>query len=106
MTSIIPPRAEVEALLRDELQKIKADMLHGVTDLAQQKAIADMASDLAAMPMRLLRGEDVSSLMASLKAESLNRSLDVRTRAHMAAQEAWARMVNRVLMLILSAALA
>lgn len=94
----------VEDVLRDELRKLQATLTTDVTDPAERIAIAQMTADLALIPVRMARGEDVTSLLAALKAEGMNRALALRTRAEAAAQQAWINVISRLLFGVLTAA--
>jgi hypothetical protein len=83
--------------VRDELNRLQETIAADVTDPAQLQAVLMMANDLAAIPFRLARGENVDSLLASLKAEGLNRALALRTRAATAVLDAWLAVLRRAL---------
>jgi len=95
---------QIEQAVRDELAKLGATIIGDVSDPGQRLAVAQMAADLAMIPTRMARGEDVTSLLAALKAEGLNRDLALRTRAETAAQQAWINVIGRLLAGVLTAA--
>jgi hypothetical protein len=97
---------QLEDAVRSELRNLQHTLVAEVSDPAERVAIAQMTADLALVPIRMARGEDVASILAALKAESLNRALALRTRAEAAAQQAWIAVVSRILMGAISGALA
>lgn len=95
----------LETAVREELERLRSSIESGITDPAQKLAIAQMSADLAMIPARLARGENVDELVASLKAEALNRSLELRTRAEVAATRAWVNVVQRLVVGVVTGAL-
>jgi len=87
----------LEQAVRDELARLQEQLRAEVSDPAERLAIAQMTADLAMVPVRLGRGEDVAPILASLKAEALNRGLELRTRAETAATQVWLAIVQRLL---------
>ena len=49
------------------------------------------------IPVRAARGEDVTSLLAALKAEALNRALRQRILAEELVRDAWMRAITRLI---------
>lgn len=100
MTSV-DGRPTFEALLQAEARKAVEAMRGTITDPRRQQLVAEMASDLALLPLRAARGEDVLPLIAALNAEAQNRALELRVLAETAAQRAWlnvlAGIIGRVL---------
>ena len=90
--------APTESVLLEELQRLAADLAKEVEDPRNRAALIAMAHDLTLLPLRKLRGEDTSSIEASLKAEALNRSLEIRTRAETLAQRAWISAISRFIL--------
>lgn len=98
--------SQLEEVVRDELRKLQETLTLDVTDPAERVAIAQMTADLALIPVRLARGEDVTGLVAALKAEGMNRALALRTRAEAAAQQAWINVISRLLFGVITQAVA
>lgn len=82
-----------EELLRLEARKVVDTMRATVTDPKRQQVIAEMANDLALLPLRAARGENIAPLVAALNAEAQNRALELRVLAETAAQRAWLNVI-------------
>lgn len=89
--------SSIEDLVRDELRKLHDDVAWQVQDPAVRAALAQMTADLATIPIRMARGEDVTSLVAALKAEGVNRALAHRINVEAAAHRAWINVLQRIL---------
>ena len=83
--------------LKAELERLRAQLVNEVADPAHRIAIAQMTTDLAMLPVRLARGEDVTALLASLKAEGLNRGLALVTRSQALVLQSWITVLSRIL---------
>lgn len=89
--------SQIEDIVKAEAQKL-IDALEGeVNDPIERAAVAAMTNDLAMLPIRMARGEDVSLLVQSLKAEAAARGVAVSMRAQAAMQQAWINIVVKVL---------
>lgn len=97
---------QLESVLQDELHQVLGELRAQVQDPAEAAAVQAMVSDAAMLPVRIARGEDVSSLAASLSAEAQNRALAHREMARAAVEKAWQRVIVRIVGGLLSAALA
>ncbi len=92
----MPTANQVESILLDELHQLLAGARAQVSDPAEAAALVAMATDAAMIPLRAARGEDVTPLVAALRAEALNRALTHRTKAEVLARDAWMRTVTRL----------
>jgi hypothetical protein len=90
------PTNQVESILLDELHQVVGGLKSQISDPAEMAAVAAMAQDAAMIPMRAARGEDVTPLVAALRAEALNRAMTHRVRAETLARDAWMRTVSRM----------
>lgn len=88
---------QAEAILRDELRKLTASILNNIQDPVHRQQAEAIAVDLALMPVRMARGEDVKPLIAAIKAEAANRTLEVRVEAETAAVRAWISLAQRII---------
>lgn len=88
--------APIDSIVKEEVRAAIDAIAADAKDPQQVLAIAQMTTDLALLPMRMARGEDVAALAASLKAEALNRGVAQATRAQTAASQAWMRVVVRL----------
>lgn len=83
---------DLEQELRAELALLGA---HLTRDLPERAAA--IAADMALLPVRMARGEDVTDLAAALRAESLNLGVAQATRLRVAAEHAWIGVITRVI---------
>lgn len=97
-------KSKLEQEIAAELQQLQQTFEAQVADPALRLAFAQMTADLALLPVRMARGEDVTELVAALKAEALNRALEQRVRAEAAAQQVWINVITRVLVGAISGA--
>lgn len=102
MTSV-DGRPSFEELLQAEARKVVETMRSTIADPRNQQLVAEMASDLALLPLRAARGEDVLPLIAALNAEAQNRALGLRVLAEAAAQRAWIAVLTGMLGRVLTA---
>lgn len=84
-------------IVKEEIEKLKGSLEGQIKDPAQKLAIAAMVQDLAMLPMRMARGEDVSVVVASLKAEAAMRGVATAMQAQAATQQAWFNILTRVI---------
>lgn len=93
----VDQRPTFEALLQAEARKVVEAMRSTITDPRRQQLVAEMANDLALLPLRAARGEDVTPLVAALNAEAQNRALELRVLAEVAAQRAWINVLTGII---------
>lgn len=87
---------KIEDIVKDEVAKLIHDLDGQITDPVQKAAIAAMTTDLAMLPIRMARGEDVTFIVASLKAEAALRGVSASLKAQAAMQQAWMNIVYKV----------
>lgn len=97
---------QLESVLQDELHQLGRELRSQVTDPAEAAAVEAMVTDAAMLPLRIARGEDVTSLAAALSAEAQNRTLAHRELAKATVAKAWQRATLRIVGGLLSAAIA
>lgn len=88
---------DLTLVISEELAKLVDGMRAQFTNPEERIAVAAMAADIAVLPVRMARGEDVAPLVAALKAEAANRALAHRVRAETLAQQTWLAVIARVL---------
>lgn len=98
--------SKTQEIIREELQKLTSTVLGNLHDPIHRQQAMEMASDLALLPLRLARGEDVGALVAALRAEAANRTLEVRTEAETAALRAWISIAQRLIIGAVTSAIA
>lgn len=98
--------SQAETVLRDELKKLSTSILNNIQDPIHRQQAEAIAVDLAILPLRLARGEDIKPLLAAIKAEAANRTLEVRVEAETAAVRAWISLAQRVIIGAITTALA
>jgi len=86
----------IDSIIREEVRAAIDEIKANATNPQEILSIAQMATDLAMLPMRMARGEDVTAIAASLKAESLNRGVAQAAKAQAAAANAWMNIVVRL----------
>ncbi len=92
---------KAEEIVRQEVHRA-VEALHDIAESPEAKAaVAAMAADIALLPMRIARGENTAVLASALRAEALNRSVELRARAQQVAQQAWTQIVWRLVSLAL-----
>lgn len=95
---------KIEDIVKEEVSKLTDSINSQINDPAQKAAIVAMTTDLAMLPIRMARGEDVSVIVASLKAEAAMRGVASALKAQAAVQQAWINIVTKVIMTAISAA--
>lgn len=95
--------SKIEIIIKEEVDKLVASLDSQISDPAQKADIAQMTIDLASIPIRMARGEDVSLLLDSLKAEALMRGVRNSFKAQAAAQQAWMNIILRIVTIALTA---
>jgi len=88
---------KIEDIVKDEVNKLTESLNSQITDPVQKAAIIAMTADLAMIPVRMARGEDVSALMASLQAEAAMRGVTNALKAQAAVQQAWINVVTKII---------
>jgi hypothetical protein len=88
---------QIENILKDELHQLLNELRSNFEDPDEAEACVAMAQDAAMLPLRIARGEDVNSIVKSLKAEAHNRALYHRVRIQEVVTAAWAKVVARLL---------
>lgn len=86
-----------EDVVKDEVSKLTQSLNDQIKDPAQRAVIVAMTNDLAMLPIRMARGEDVSVVMASLQAEAAMRGVAASMKAQAAVQQAWINILTRVI---------
>ncbi len=94
---------KIEDIVKSEVDNLIKDLDSQITDPVQKLAIATMTADLAMIPIRMARGEDVTHVMASLKAEAAMRGVTASLKAQAAVQQAWMNIIFKILTAALSA---
>lgn len=88
---------KIEDIVKEEAQKLIVSLESQVSDPVQKAAIAAMTNDLAMIPIRMARGEDVSLLLQSLQAEAAVRGVGATLKAQAAMQQAWINVITKVI---------
>ncbi len=88
---------KLDDILKDEVDRLKSTLEGQINDPAQKAAIAAMVNDLAMLPIRMARGEDVSVQLASLKAEAAVRGFSAVLKAQAATQQAWMNIITKII---------
>lgn len=94
---------KIDDIVKDEVGKMVIDLNHQISDPVQKAAIVAMTADLAMIPIRLARGEDVTNLLASLKAEAAIRGVTASLKAQATVQQAWMNIILRIVTTALTA---
>lgn len=90
----------IEEILKQELARALLS-----TPQVHKESITALTQDLASIPLRAAKGEDVSALIASLQAESAMIGVTNSIKAQLAAQEAWVKTIERIAITALITAL-
>lgn len=90
-----------EDIVKEEVSKLTDAINSQITDPAQKAAIVAMTTDLAMLPIRMARGEDVEVQMAVLKAEAAMRGVTSALKAQKAVQDAWMNIITKVIIVAL-----
>lgn len=93
----------IEEVLKEEIANAKALIANQITDPVQKQAVLAMTQDLAMMPIRMAKGEDVSFLMDSLKAEAALRALSISFKSQAIVQQIWMNVVTKIIGIALGA---
>lgn len=88
---------DLEQILKEELKALQEQALKEITDPAQKAKLAEMTADFAMLPVRLARGEDITLLTSSLKAEMAARGVASAMKMSAMAQQAWMNIIVRIL---------
>ena len=93
----------LEDILKEEVNKLTASLEGQITDPVQKAAIVRVTTDLAMIPVRMARGEDVTHIVNSLKAEVALRGVTGSMKAQAAMQQAWMNVIIRIVTAVLLA---
>jgi hypothetical protein len=85
-----------EDILKEEVGKAIASIEGQISDPVQKQAIVRMTQQLALLPARMARGDDVTAVFASLQAEAALRGVSASMKAQKAFQDAWMNILFRV----------
>ena len=88
---------KIEDIVKEEVKNLTDSLNSQITDPAQKAAIIAMTNDLAMLPVRMARGEDVSIIMSSLQAEAAMRGVASALKAQAAVQQAWINIITKVI---------
>lgn len=88
---------DITQALKEEIEVLKERALKEITDPVQKAKLAEMTADFAMLPIRMARGEDITLLAASLKAELAARGVASTMKLSAMAQQAWMNIVVKVL---------
>jgi len=89
--------SNIEDIVKDEVNKLITSLDGQVTDPVQKSAIIRMTADMAMIPIRMARGEDVTNVINSLKAEAALRGVTNSLKAQAAMQQAWMNVIIRII---------
>lgn len=87
---------DFNSIVKEEIDKMVSSLQGQISDPAEKQSLALMAIDLANLPIRMARGEDVSLLLDSLKAEAMLRGVRTSLKAQAAVQQAWTNILIRI----------
>jgi hypothetical protein len=99
----MPVPNQIESILKDELHALLASLKADVQDPILRANLLAMAEDAAMLPIRLARGEDVTSIYRSLSAEAQNRAMTHRIQVQEIVREAWTKALTRILAAVFAA---
>lgn len=95
---------KIEDIVKEEVNNLTKQINSQINDPAQKAAVVAMINDLAMLPIKMARGEDVEVITASLKAEAAMRGVASALKAQAAVQQAWINIVTKVIVAALGAA--
>ncbi len=96
----------IQDLLNTEIETLKEKFASQVTDPAHKEALIRMTTDLTRLPIKMMAGEDVSLLVASLKAVAAMRGVSFSLQTSAAVQQAWTNIITKVVSAALVGAIA
>lgn len=91
----------IEDIAREEAAMLIATLATQITNPNELAAVSQMTSDMAMIPIRMAKGEDVALLIESLRAEAEMRGVATSLRAKTALQQVWANVILRILTTVL-----
>jgi hypothetical protein len=94
---------QIEEMIKQETALLIAQLEDQINDPQQKLAIAEMSADLAMLPVRMARGEDVTLLAKSLQAEAALRGVTTSLKAQATVQQAWINIVVKIIAAALTA---
>lgn len=95
---------KIEEILKEEIGNFKTQLEAQITDPVERQALADIANDLAMIPIRLSRGENVDIALKNLKAELALRGVKHAIKAQTLVQQAWMNVIFKVIGAVITAA--
>jgi hypothetical protein len=93
----------IEDLVKEEATKLISALKGQIDDPVQKAAIMRMTTDLAMVPIRMARGEDMTRLFRSLQAEAALRGVSASLKAQSIVQDAWMNIIVKILTTALAA---
>ncbi len=94
---------DIEKEAKEEMNQMIDSLKSIGTDPVHKIALKRIAEDMINLTLRAAKGEDVSLLFKSLKAELALRGSAVALRAQSIVQETWTRILNKVIAAIITA---
>lgn len=88
---------EIEKEAKEEMRMIIDSFKNDAIDPAHKIALKRITEDMINLTLRAAKGEDVSLLFQSLKAELALRGSAIALRAQTIVQETWTRILNKVI---------
>jgi hypothetical protein len=88
---------EIEKEAKEEMYSMIDSLKSIGSDPAHKIALKRIAEDMINLTLRSAKGEDVSLLFKSLKAELALRGSAIALRAQAIVQETWTKIINKVI---------
>lgn len=95
----------LEAIIKQEIDDLRLGLDNQISDPVERAAVAQMASDLAMIPIWMSRGEDMSLLLLNIKAEAALRGVSFSLKSQNAVKQAWMNVLTKVLSAAITGAL-
>jgi len=89
--------SKLEEEAKQEMRDLIDSLKNGVIDPAHKVALKRITEDMINLTIRATKGEDVSLLFQSLKAELALRGSAIALRAQAIVQDTWTRILNKVI---------
>ncbi len=96
---------QLDQLIKDELSNLKSQLDAQISDPQEKIALMQMSNDLALLPIRMARGEDVTIAVNNLKAEMALRGVKHSLKAQTLVQQAWLNIVFKIIGVAVAAAI-
>lgn len=96
-------KIDIKDLVKNEVTTLVASLEGEIKDPATRATIARMVNDMAMLPVRMSRGEDVSPVFASLQAEAAMRGVAISFKAQAMVQQAWINILTKILSIAIAA---